>query len=316
MQEEILSGKATVNSSDTDYKAEIVATSLIEQGVDPDKITIIRDGIFRRGISKEVEKIYRKYSDYDLVDYLCIHANKEGMYDMLPQNIFHQPIHKSTTKDKEDVLEEIRIHRSEEFFARKFFHVFELIADRTLIDAYSFESKYNRKTTHSEFTKLFIRYWPILQMLTLKQGVFFIHIIPLLHRIRLHYGNMERAFSHVLEVPVKITEVKLPAKKTGQNFGSNLGKGRKSKLGVNLVLGDEFDDGIYDLKLTVGPIPAITMRNFLETAKGYKILESLCEVFLPAHAFVAKEFIIDPEDSAFILSDESHETYLGINSFL
>lgn len=303
----------TTNSLDTDYKAEVVAASLIEQGVDPESVTIIRKGIARRGISTEVEEVYQKYSEYDLLEYLCIDANKEGMYDMLPQGIFHQPIKKYGTKDKEDVMEEIRIHRSEEFFARKFFHLFELISDRTLTNAYLFEIKYDRKTSHPEFTDLFNRYWSVLKLLTLKQGVFFMHIIPLLHQIRSHYRNMEQAFSLILDAPVKITEIRLPAKKSKRNFESNIGK---SEMGVDLVLGKKFDDAIYDLKLTIGPISATTMKNYLKTTKGYKILEELSEIFLPAHAFVVNDFIIDPQDSEFILSNDNNSTYLGINSFI
>lgn len=312
MQEDIISNKST-NSLDTDYKAEVVAASLIEQGVDPDRITIIRDGIFRRSISKEVEEVYLKYSNYDLVDYLCIHANKEGMYDMLPQGIFHQPINRYNTKDKEDILEEIRIHRNEEFFARKFFHVFELIADRTLTNAFLFEAKYDRKNSNPEFTDLFAHYWPVLQMLTLKQGVFFMYIIPLLHRIRTHYKNTQQALSCILDVPVKISKIKLPAKNADQSFESVLGK---HNLGVSLVLGNQFDDGEYDLKVTIGPISAEKMKDYLKTAKGYQILENLCDTFLPANTFVVYDFIIDQQDSEFILSDDSNTTYLGINSFI
>lgn len=306
-----------VNSHETDFKAEVVAASLIEQGIDPDSIEIVRKGIARRGISTEVEKIYKQYSDYDLMEYLCIDANKEGMYDMLPEGIFHKSTYKRTYKDAEtDVekaLDEIRIHREQEFFARKFFHLFELIADRTLTNAYLFEARYDRKTSNPEFTELFTQYWPVLKMLTLKQSVFFMHIIPLLHEIRSHYNDMEQAFSYILDIPVKISQIKLPAKQAERHFESRLGK---SRLGVDFVLGKQFDDAIYDLKLTIGPIPAETMKNYLETAKGYKVLESLSEVFLPAHAFVVKDFIIDPQDSQFILSDDTHTTYLGINSFI
>ena len=304
---------SATNSLETDYKAEVVAASQIEQGVDPDSIKIIRDGISRRGISTEIEEIYKEYSAYDLTDYLCIRANKEGMYDMLPQGLFHQPIKKYTTGDKDDALEEIKIHRGEEFFVRRFFHLFELIADRTLTNAYLFEARYDRKTSNTEFTELFTQYWPVLKMLTLKQSVFFMHIIPLLHNIRSHYKNMQQALSYILEVPARISTIKLPAKKSERHFESSISN---SRMGVDFVLGKKFDDAIYDLKVTIGPISAEMMKNFLETAKGYKILESLLETFLPAHAFIVKEFIIDPKDSKFILSNESNSTFLGINSFI
>lgn len=305
--------KEKLNRFETDYRAEVIAASLIEEGINLEDLEIVRAGTSRRGFSKEVEKIYRKYSAYDLCDYLCIEANKEGIYDMLPQGVFHQPLRRNTVrKYKEDILEEIRIHRGEEFFARKFFHVFELLTDRVLTEACLFEARYDRKTSYPEFTDLFTRYWPILKMLSLKQSVFFMHIIPLLHRIRLHYKNMEQAFSCVLEVPVTISPVKLPAKKSHGSCESSIGE---SRIGVDCVLGKQFDDGVYDLKLTLGPLSAVAMKHFIEPAEGYQILDRLCEIFLPAHAFIVKEYVIDPQDAVFTLSDEKNATFLGINSF-
>lgn len=305
--------KENPNRPETDYRAEVIAALLIEEGLNLEELDIVRTGTSRRGFSKEVESIYREYSAYDLTDYLCIEANKEGLYDMLPQGVFHQPLRRNTVKKyKEDILEEIRMHRGEEFFARKFFHVFELLTDRVLTEACLFEARYDRKTSYPEFTDLFTRYWPILKMLSLRQSVFFMHIIPLLHRIRSHYGDMEQAFSYVLEVPVSISTVKLPAKKSHCSCESNIGD---CKIGVDCVLGEQFDDGVYDLKLTLGPLSATAMKHFIEPAEGYRILDRLCEIFLPAHAFIVKEYIISPQDAVFTLSDEKNATFLGINSF-
>lgn len=305
--------KMIANTFDTDYRAETIAVSLIQQNVDAEQIHIVRDGMARRGVAKDVEKIYEVYSDYDLLDFIYIHINRESIYDMLPQGVFHQPIKRDVGKDKEDILDEIKVHRQEEFFARKFFHLFELIADRTITEAYLFERLYDKKTSCSEFTNLFIQYFPILQMLTLKQSVSFMYIIPILHRIRIHYKNTEQALSSILDLPVKIKKIKLPAKQTENLFESSL---KNNRMGVDMVLGNQFDDGVYDLKLIIGPIPAKVMKDYLETAKGYKVLEALCDIFFPANLFVVKDFKISSEDSIFTLSDDKNETYLGINSFI
>ena len=57
--------KRTTNSLETDYKAEVVAASLIELGIDPDSATIIRKCIARRETSTKVENVYQKYSELD-----------------------------------------------------------------------------------------------------------------------------------------------------------------------------------------------------------------------------------------------------------
>ena len=298
-------------SPETDYRAEVVAASMIDKGYDPEKIQIERAGTARRGFSNEIEEIYEQFSTHDLTDYLYIKANKEGLYDMLPAGLFHEPMYnKKFNKDKEELLEEIQVHRQEEFFARRFFQLFEIIADETLIGASLQEVRYSRKISHPEYVRLFEPYWQILKKLNQKQAVFFMHIIPILHKIRINRFSVAEALSYILDVPVEITEIKLSAKKADRHYESRMGANR---LADGLVLGNSFDDGEYDLKITIGPISSMRMLNFLETAPDSLILDELCEIFLPVDKFVVKEYKILPEDSSFILAEN---TFLGINTFI
>ena len=300
------------NTPDTDYLLEVIAASLIERGYDLDTIRIFREGMSRRGISKDVEEIHTQFSDVDFNEYLHIKANREGMYDMLPQGLFHEPIHKQRFKDAESdvkkAVDQIKIHRKQEFFARKFFQIFEESADKILIEAYLYETRYDRKLKNPEFLNIYTQYWPLIKELEKQQALFFVHIIPVIHKIRLNFSLVEDALASILNVPIEITLIKLPAKKADRFFESRLGK---SESGVDFVLGNSFDDGEYDLKITVGPISAKRMRGFLETAKEYLILQELIALFLPANQFVITEFKIDPEDSVFTLSNENNSTYLG-----
>lgn len=305
------------NTLDTDFKLEVVIASLIEQGYNPELIRILRDGIDRRHVSKDIEKTYEKFNDDDFKKYLHIHVNREGIYDILPEGIFHKQTYKRSYKDietdVEKALDEIKIHREQEFFARRFFQLFEQVIDHTLVDIYQNEIRYDRTTINREFTDIFIQYWSVLRRLKHRQAVAFMYVIPLLARIRLNLDEIGESLSFILDIPVKIEKIKLPAKKVDTQFDSHLGE---INLGVDLVLGTAFDDGINDLKLTIGSLSANRMRGFLETAPERIVLDMLLEIFLPDETFTVIEFKIDPEDSEFILSDENHETFLGINSFL
>lgn len=301
------------NNTESDFKAEVVAAELIEKGFDPEQIQIIRMGSGRRGYSKDIEDISIQFSQQDLRDYLNIRKNKGGIYDILPEGIFHQPINRRLQKDKEDILEEMKIHRNQEIFAKKFFHLFEAEVDHTLVDGYLYESKYEKKISNPNFVNIFIPYWPVLKLLTREQAIRFLHIMPILHKIRNQYKEIAGSMSMILDVPVKISNIKLPAKKAGNFFESHLGE---NHLGIDWVLGHSFDDGLYDLKMTIGPVSAEGMEQFLERGKGSVILDTLCELFLPADVFIVKEFNISSEDASFILSSAAQVTYLGINTFI
>lgn len=302
-----------VNLLDTDFRAEVLAAGWIEDGYDGDKIQIIRQGGAKRGFSKDIEEIGLFFSEQDLKDYLQIKTNRDSIYDTLPEGIFHQSAHKKFNRDKEEIIDEIKQHRLKEFYARKFFQAFEVESDYALVLAYLFEAQYDKKISNSNYTDVFTSYWPILKLLNPEQRVLFMHTIPFLDQIRNNNEEIEKTMSVLLEVPVKIESIKLPAKNADSFFESVVGE---SRLGVNLVLGKMFDDGQYDLKLTVGPVSAKKMEYFLETSTGNTILDSLCRLFFPSNAFIVKNFQIFPEDAAFVLSHDDVNTFLGINTFI
>jgi len=150
-------------------------------------------------------------------------------------------------------------------------------------------------------------------LLQTEQRTLFMHTIPFLNQIRNNNDEIEKTMSALLEVPVQIENVKLPAKNADSFFESAIGK---SRLGVDLVLGKTVDDGRYDIKVTVGPISAKKMVFFIETSIGNIILDALCSLFFSADVFVIKDFKVFPEDAAFILTENGENTFLGINTFI
>lgn len=297
----------------TDFKTEVIAANLIEQGYDWSKIQINRVGAAKRLYAKDIEDIRLQFSSHDHSDYLLLQTNREGIYDILPEGLFHQNIKTRHTKDKEDILDEIKIHREEEFFARKFFQLFEVELDRVLVDIALFEAKYDRRISHPNYIKIFFQYWPILKLLEREQAILFLHTIPIIHKIRNNFADIEEALSLILDIPVKIQPVKLLQKETENQFESHLDVHR---LGIDFVLGNTFDDGLFDLKVIIGPISAQQMKFFLKTSLGDKLLDQLCALFFPGNYFVVKEYKLLPEDSKFVLSDTEKMTYLGINTFI
>lgn len=92
-----------------------MASGLKEAGYDAERTLIFRRGDIRRGFSKDIHDIHSEYSHYDLTDYLYLYVNRRSLYDELPEGIFHKNLYQSEKISKEQVLDEIRIHREEEF---------------------------------------------------------------------------------------------------------------------------------------------------------------------------------------------------------
>lgn len=297
----------------TDIRTEVVAASLIEQGYDPNRILITREGASRRNWNKDIEDLYLEFSQFDLKDYLHIRSNRASIYDILPEGIFHRTTQNKLTRDKEDIIEEIKLHRKEEFFARRFFQLFEVEIDTQTTKSYVHEAKYDKKISNAEFTNIFLSYWPIIRLLKRDQTIFFLHTIPLISKIRNQFEETAEAMSLILDAPIKIESIKTQHKDEGNEVNSKLGS---NYLGIDWVLGDSFDDGICDIKITLGPISGEEMRNYLGNANGAKVFDYLCRLLLPGNTFVIKDYIIAQQEAIFRLSDESHTSYLGINTFL
>lgn len=301
------------NTLETDFKAEVVASGLKEQGYDPERTLIIREGDMRRGFSKDISHIRTEYSQYDLTDYLHIYVNRKSIYDELPEGLFHQDICKKEKRSKEDVLEEIRIHREEEFFARRFFRPFEIVIDQMLANFQYKERRLDKMNVHEDFINVFASMWPILRLLPLRQAVMFIKMLPFLESITNSLEKISQIMSILLDVPVKAERGGKSCTKVDEALLPGLGEGI---LGETLVLGNMFDDGTFRILLKIGPVSSKRMSLFMDDSNGIKVLNALKDMLLPADKETETQYIIEQDDALFRLGDEENIAYLGINTYL
>jgi hypothetical protein len=313
MEKDIKDKCAAINKLETDFRAETVAAGLIESGQDADKILIVRQKGDKRHVSKDIAGVKNDFSKQDLMEYLYIHTNRNSVYDTIPENIFHQPFNTAKKKSQEDIISEIRRHREEEFYARKYFQPFEMAVDQLLIDAQLYERKFDKKNFHSNLKDILSGYWSVLKLLTLKQAVFFIKIIPVFHQITTDLGLAGKLMEVILEVPVKIESGGLSEIKTNISLKVKQGTWR---LGVNSVLGNTFKDGYRDINIIIGPTYPEKIKLFSKDSDSNLILEQLMTMMLPANTKRIIRYETLEEYAKFRLSDSTHTAYLGINTRL
>lgn len=171
------------NLPDTDFKAEVVASGLKEAGYDAERTLISRKGDIRRGFSKDIHDIHSEYSHYDLTDYLYLYVNRRSLYDALPEGIFHKNLYQSEKISKEQVLDEIRVHREEEFFARRFFKPFEISLDHMLVTFQNKERRIDEMNVHPDFVSIFSGQWPVLELLPTHLAVMLVHMLAYMEQI-------------------------------------------------------------------------------------------------------------------------------------
>lgn len=301
-----------VNTLETDYLAEVITSTLVEEGVDPDHIQIIRLGSTRAKVGKDIEKIKLEYNpDDESSDCLRIYVNREGIYDVLPEGVFFFGLDFLDSKDIKKVVSQVRRHRKEELEIRKFFSVFENEVDRTLIQTQLLERRVDRKNIYPDFSNVFTAYWPVIRLLSLKQATLFMRIIPIMHRVRGDERKIAKALSLILGLPVRLEPIIIRKSCKG------LTELNKSRLGETLILGSDFKNGQYDIRIVVNEIPRNRVPEFIGNGKSIQILNEMINMLFAANMETEIKLNVIPTEGKFVLSDNPGiGSHLGIDTYL
>lgn len=300
-----------INTIETDYRAEVVASAFLNAGQKEGKVVIVRKGGGSKDVAKDIAKVSTEFSGLDLMEYLYIHTNRYGIYDALPEGIFHQPQSRRRSRSRQDVLEDIRVGRTDEFHARRFFRPFEMIIDRLLVDARIYEQQFDKAYAYENLKVILEEHWDILQYLSVKQTLLFLKAVPLIAGSGRSFPLMASIMRAILDCPVKIEEGKKSELEVAEEERSSL---RNLKLGVNLVMGKAVITNFPDLNIIIGPTGARQVRDFQRNKNNLVILDKLIEMIIPFDRNVTIKYEVFEAEKRFRLSDGTHKAYLGVNT--
>ena len=306
------------NRLDTDFKAVTLAAALIEQETAlPGEVIIVPTGPDQRAYSKDVASLTHYQSAYRDRDMTLIRINREGLYDMLPEGLFHRPPTSSLMMDEEQMVKDIRDRRESEKQARAFFAPLEaeLYHLRTTIELY--ENRLDKKSEYDELVNIFLKEWTEFKCFTNKQMLILMHVLPVIHERRNDLpfitGVMQIMFEvgFTLEYKIRMGNASsaadqpaLPATRLDGNV-----------LGVNFVVG-HIDEPEEELMITMGPLSAQQMLDFLPGTRQSKALEVLLAYFVPMQSGSRTHFVIGPEYQKVVLGAGSENSCLGFTTFL
>lgn len=301
---------------DIDFKAEVIAAELISNVLPAEEIMIVSLGPYKRSFRRDVDGITEEISDYNNKDYTLITTHKEGIYDMLPEGLFHSPaLPKSATTQKE-IIDSIKQHRVEERNARRFFLPYEAAINHLRIQMALYESKLDKGAHHNELVDIFKDYWGIFNLLDTTQSNIFLQVLPLIHDIREDYEAAANIFELIFSLPVKITGQRQQPIKCANPVFSSL---NNTLLGINFTTGNAlFDGGEDEIIVTIGPINNEQLSHFMHGKVNSKILELLCDYLLPVHLETTTIFELYDMDKTTRLADKENDynSNLGLCTYL
>jgi hypothetical protein len=302
-----------INELETDYKAEVVAASLLGYYHAAERIFIKRMGINDRAKNKDV--VILKNKSFNMEDEsLIIETNREGIYDYMPEGTFHIPTLGNINNSTDNIIEEIRKQKKAEEEARLFFMPFELEASYVELSALYYENCLDNKGANEDLLNVLKELWPIMQQLDESDAKTFIHLLPFFHAARGNKIWFQKCMTAFLGYPVAVTNVHHLVEEDSN--ANNLLLSRTT-LGINTLLCGNHYNGNVNWQINIGPVEANDISKFIVGSNFNKLLYAIYDYCLPAYITALQQCVTTASGKSFTLPPTAaFENYLGYTTFI
>lgn len=294
-----------------DFRVEsLIAFWLENETIDMHHVLVEPKGIFERQYRSDILEVEPSNS---LPDAFAFNTSREGLYDMLPEGLFHEAERK-TRKTTGESVDESKRYKEEEKAARKFFLPLEQEFYRQKIWIEHAELRTCLSSVRSDHVNLFLEFWGVdKELFNDDQSAFMLALLPNLHRV---VGNTELVTSCLevlLQEAVKIDLVESKGQVLNDGLASFLGD---FVLGVDAVLGTGFQDDEPAIEINIGPVYPEKLIDYLPEGKTDRLLKTLYGFFFPAENEVYTSFIVEENSAFFALQEEAHASRLGFTTVI
>ncbi|MEJ1239302.1 type VI secretion system baseplate subunit TssG [Chryseolinea sp. T2] len=297
---------------DDDIRIETLIACWLENGlVYKDDILIKPKGTFERSFGRDVSKVEPVV--HSPGERVTVHVNREGLYDMLPEGLFHQAKRRMGKTTEESVQQTVEYNR-EEKEARKVFLPLEQEFYHQKVSTEQAELSACLGSLRSDHINAFIQFWDLPgELLTYEQKNFMLALLPQIHRIAGNREKIARCLEILLDENVTIRGTERRISIDGDGLASLLGN---TTLGVDAVL---FADGYEDdeaLEVQIGPIELDELHRYLSGGEKDQLLRRLYSFFFQAEDEVTSTIVLKEYSGRFLLSEEDYTSRLGFTTVL
>ncbi|WAC10748.1 type VI secretion system baseplate subunit TssG [Dyadobacter pollutisoli] len=283
-----------ITEQKADLTAEFIACSWLEDGLLSDQILFRSLGAFKRRSHRDVETVEER----ELGNFKgqVIESNRSGIYDYLPEQLFHLPSSNSINTLKKKV-DEIRMQREKEQKSRLFFLPLEQEFFLNRVSLAQLEQRACELDPDSELLNELKAFWQAPDSIPKKT---FVRLLPVLPLISENRGNMEMAseiLSTVLHLPVRINEVF-----GTKYFLSSNARLTGARLGMDTMFGGELDTYMAALAVTVELPDEVALEECIHNADFDTLLNWLLGWFIPVECDYSTELKLHPGASVFRLA--------------
>ncbi len=305
-----------VNSLPVDLKAEFLVSCMLEEGFSENDILVSLEGTLKRKWSTDIS--HSETESFENGDEaFTLFLNRAGIYDTLPEALFHRFSESRSVSGGDMAKESMRV-KAEEKEIRKFFRPFE---NEIFYRKTGVIQKENRqlKNLYIDFLNgLIPGFWKIDKEIPYYYASRLIKYIPHAGRIAGDFELTSRCLENIIGEKVSIThDTAEPDNFNGIeiNKGAVLGM---SSLGNNTVTGKRVAGFVGRLIVNIGPLKQTPVKDFFSNGKADLLLSSFYSYFVPVELDVETNILPGKERRAFILNPdtETESPVLGYNTIL
>lgn len=298
-----------------DLRLETILADLLDHGYIFDDFIVRPVGLFARRYRRDLGTVAEEQpSGRRASPRLALEVHREGLYDALPQEIFHHPTEPGSRLDTRAMVEDMRAQRRREKASRLFFLPFEQEFYRHRVLLEQEERRYLANLSAQWYNQVLARFWELRDQLPAAQVLHLLYLLPLAYRIVGDLNLTRLCFERVLERPVRLrTVAPLQHPVTTAAAGTSVASGGLTLGGVELgrtfVLGGMYQETLPALEITLLDLTPADLELFFADTWQARAVQLLCRYFVAFETDTVLRYELQPAAAAaFVLSDADSDT--------
>ncbi len=298
-----------------DITAEALLSRLLAGDLSPDDVVVEQVGQLKRQWSTDIgEASLRSFENGTRA--LSLTINRDGIYDSLPQGLFHASSDKDHRSGKEMADDSVRQRRKEKK-AREFFMPFETEIFLAGTQLFEHETVLEHGINSALIEGVVSGFWLVDRSIPEQYRFRLNKVIPFASIISGDIRLTEACFEYILEekTEIRLSYNLLPDAES--DGGDQTWKVGRSFLGENTICGTLDTSLMPVMVVRIGPIRNTPLKFCLESEILDQIFDIIVSFFIPSDISCRKELWFEENQTCFCADiPEKSECFLGYNSFL
>jgi hypothetical protein len=282
-----------------DIKAETLVNQALQNNLHPDDFVAMHDGRFVREYRPDLYDV-NKVEDSRLLQLLQLRLSRSGLYDLVPEGLFHQSYTGKPSTSAAEMAAQSRNDRKKEQAARKFFQPIENSIFRQQLMIEQQEENILAGINNGLLNDYFFTFWEFPEGLNKTSAMLLVLLLPYAHAIAGDLSLMQDCLKILLQENVTISMVQ-PADCAAPATASELGTG---ELGNDMVCGHSFNEDYPCLQYFIGPLQHSKPVDYVTGGDNDLLLQVFNNYFAPFEADIIIEVEVDRSRALVELSED------------